>query len=298
MGKLRVLLVFFMAAVVVWCFVPNMVSAGAPPGCNWSGLVEVNGAAVPAGTVVSAWINGVKWAETATGPGQQGGQFMITVPADNPCEAGIQGGQNLDEVFFKIKRSGDTDWLDAKINGQEAGLFFADTWYWRVLLSVEISPFATVEGQVRLQGRPEASGATWVTPLTVKFFEPGTNNLIRTENVTTDDQGKFTVADVETGTYDIGVKCPRSLSELASGVGLAGGAIVPVDFGTLREGDANNDDAITGADYAFLHTYFWQTSGEALEKSDFNRDGQVNGLDYSLLWGNFSQVGDMNGMWP
>ena len=162
--------------------------------------------------------------------------------------------------------------------------------------SVEILPLGSLSGHVGLQGRPDAPHTAWETPLTVVFFEPGTDTVVREENVTTDNEGNFTVVDVETGTYDIGVKCPRSLSELASGVGLAGGAIVPVDFGTLREGDANNDDAITGADYSFLYTYFGAASIPGVDYCDFNRDGRVNGLDYSLLWTNFSQAGDMYGM--
>ena len=86
------------------------------------------------------------------------------------------------------------------------------------------------------------------------------------------------------------------MSELVTGVGFPGGATIPVDFGTLREGDANNDDVITGLDYAVLWSFFGQTSGEALEKCDFNRDGAVTGLDYSLLWYNFGQIGEMYGM--
>ncbi len=164
--------------------------------------------------------------------------------------------------------------------------------------SVEILSLGSLNGHVDLQGRPTPPDARWETPLTVVFFESGTSNVVRTENVTTDNEGNFTVADVENGTYDIGVKCPRSLSELVTGVVFSGGTTTPVSFGTLREGDANNDDAITGADYAYLYTYFGATSDPGLEYCDFNRDGVVSGLDYSLLWANFGQMGDMWGMWP
>jgi len=163
-------------------------------------------------------------------------------------------------------------------------------------ISVPVS--SSLMGHVDLQGRPVPPDPSWITPLTVVFFTPGTSTVVRQESVITDDKGDFTITNVPSGTYDIGVKCPRSLSELVSGVAFSADTVTPVDFGILREGDANNDDAITGADYAFLHYYFGQTSGEALETCDFNRDGQVDGLDYSLLWGNFSQTGDMWGMWP
>jgi hypothetical protein len=163
---------------------------------------------------------------------------------------------------------------------------------------VQILPLGSLNGHVDLQGRPTPPDASWITPLTVVLFEQGTSTVVRTEEVTTDNEGNFTVADVETGTYDIGVKCPRSLSELVTGVAFSADTVTPVTFGTLREGDANNDDVITGADYSVLWSYLGQTSGEALDKCDFNRDGVVSAIDYSLLWMNLGQVGDMQGMWP
>jgi hypothetical protein len=164
--------------------------------------------------------------------------------------------------------------------------------------SVATPPPGSLSGHVDLQGRPTPPDASWITPLTVVFFEQGTDTVVRTEDVTTDNQGNFTVADVEVGTYDIGVKCPRTLSNLVTGVAFSASTATQVDFGTLREGDANNDDAITGADYSMLWFYLGQTSGEALDKCDFNRDGAVSGTDYSLLWMNLGQLGDMHGMWP
>jgi len=163
---------------------------------------------------------------------------------------------------------------------------------------VQVVPLGSLSGHVDLQGRPTPPDASWITPLTVVFFEQGTDTVVRTEDVTTDNEGNFTVADVEAGTYDIGVKCPRSLSNLVTGVAFSSATTTTVKFGTLREGDANNDDVVTGADYAVLWFYLGQTSGEALDKCDFNRDGMVSAIDYSLLWMNLAQVGDMHGMWP
>ena len=77
------------------------------------------------------------------------------------------------------------------------------------------------------------------------------------------------------------MKSTHSLSELVTEVEFPAGATVLVGFGTLREGDANNDGVITGADYAVLWFYLGQTSGEALEKCDFNRDSAVTGVDNS-----------------
>jgi hypothetical protein len=164
--------------------------------------------------------------------------------------------------------------------------------------SVDVLAGGSLSGHVDLQGRPASPDTTWVTPLTVVFFEQGTDTEVWNVTTATDNVGNFTVADVETGTYDVGVKCPRSLSELVTGVAFSTDTVTPVDFGTLREGDANNNDAITGADYSYLYTYFGATSSPGVDFCDFNRDGVVGGIDYSLLWGNFGQAGDMYGMWP
>ena len=294
MGKLRVLLVFFVMAALLWCLTPTMVGACAPEPCYWIGSAKVDDAWVPAGTAISAWINGVQFGETTTGslPGYDAWEFQIMVPSDDLATPGVkEGGYQGETVQFKIKRPGDVGWLEAAIDPAGMAMFAWESLYSGVLLTASAPAPAALEGQVHLQGRPAPPSSTWETPLRVMFFEPGTNSILREENVTTDQEGSFTIPDVASDIYDIGVKCPRSLSELVTGVGFPGGATIPVDFGTLREGDANDDDVITGLDYAVLWSFFGQTSGEALEKCDFNRDGAVTGVDYSLLWNNFGQIG-------
>jgi hypothetical protein len=301
MGKLRVLVILFVAAALLSCSVSKMERAYAcsPGPAVWIGSAKVNDTWVPAGTAISAWINGAQVGETTTGSvsGSQAWEFLIEVRSDDPTTPAVEGGYLGDIVHFKIKRASDVGWLEAAIDPPGDAVFVWENVWAGVLLTAASNPSpATLEGQVDLQDRPAPPDPTWETPLTVKFFEPGTNNVIRTEDVTTDGQGNFTVADVASGFYDIGVKCPRSLSRLVTGVGFAGGATVAVDFGTLREGDANNDDVINGLDYAVLWSSFGQTTGEALDKCDFNRDGAVTGADYSFLWNDFDQVGDMYGM--
>jgi hypothetical protein len=164
--------------------------------------------------------------------------------------------------------------------------------------SVEILAGGSLSGHVDLQGRATPPDDSWITPLTVVFFEQGTTNVVMTEAVTTDNEGNFTVADVGAGTYDIGVKSPRTLSNLVTGVAFSTDTVTSVDFGTLREGDANNDDVVSAPDYSYLYTYFGATSSPGTDYCDFNQDGVVSGLDYSLLWGNFAEVGDLYGVWP
>jgi hypothetical protein len=149
-----------------------------------------------------------------------------------------------------------------------------------------ITPVVVV-GEIDLQGRPPKGDESWVTDLTVTFLQGGV--VVSTQNVTTDNQGRFTVA-ITTGTYDIRVKSARTLSNLVTGQVIVPGTNL-VHFGTLREGDANNDNVITGADYSYLYTYFGVTWAPGLDYCDFNRDGVVSGLDYALLWMNFGQIG-------
>ena len=160
-----------------------------------------------------------------------------------------------------------------------------------------ISAVTLLEGQVSLQARLSPPDDSWITPLTVALLEQGTTTVIGSpQDVFTDNAGNFTVPVPQSGTCDIGIKCPRSLSRLIPGAELSGPSF-SADFGTLIEGDANNDDFIDGFDYSTLRMYYGGTSPEAMESCDFNCDGYVDGLDYSLLRMNYGEEGEMP-LWP
>jgi hypothetical protein len=150
----------------------------------------------------------------------------------------------------------------------------------------------TVNGQVAFQGRPTPPDASWITDLTVTFIQDTT--VVRTENVTTDSVGNFTIPDVAAGTYNICVKSPRALSELETGVVMVSGTTTAVDFDILREGDANNDDTVFLDDYALLYAAYGSAPGDINwnDNCDFNRNGAVDLGDYALLYANYGQVGD------
>jgi len=78
---------------------------------------------------------------------------------------------------------------------------------------------ATLEGNVDLKRK---AGASWVTGLVVRFFDPGTNLEagFSPKYATTDDDGNFTVTGVGVGTWDVGVKnwtCLSRMSSIAAG---------------------------------------------------------------------------------
>ncbi len=71
------------------------------------GTVTQNGQNVPNGTLVSAWINGVQYAETTTFlttiGSQQVSVYTITVPGDDPSTPGVvEGGNEGDTVYFQV----------------------------------------------------------------------------------------------------------------------------------------------------------------------------------------------------
>jgi PKD repeat protein len=148
-------------------------------------------------------------------------------------------------------------------------------------------------GHVDLQGRPSAPDDSWITDLTVTFIQDTT--VVRTETVTTDNVGNFTIPDVDPGTYDIGVKSPTALSNLETGVLMVSGAATPVDFGTLLEGDCDNNDVINIYDFGILADAFGSVpaSGNWDERADLNNDGAVNIYDFGLLADNFGLSGEM-----
>ncbi|MBK8027195.1 MAG: hypothetical protein IPK19_38850 [Chloroflexi bacterium] len=66
-----------------------------------------------------------------------------------------------------------------------------------------------------------------------------------------------------------------------------------IDIGTLREGDANDDNIVNISDFSLLASAFGKSEGQAGfdARADFNEDGVINIADFSLLASNFGQSG-------
>ena len=144
---------------------------------------------------------------------------------------------------------------------------------------------AILHGRVTLQ-RPNAPAphASWVVSLTVKIGE--TNYA-----ATTDSSGYFAIPGLTPGTYDICVKNSHTVSNLKTGVVLVAGANA-VDLGTLREGDANNNDFVNITDFSILASVFMTSDARA----DFNQDGIVNINDFVLLRDNYFVSGECSSL--
>jgi len=157
---------------------------------------------------------------------------------------------------------------------------------------------ATLDGSVTFESRGSVPDASWIEPFTVRCFEPGNlNNEIWSQTATTNDTGVFTITNRPCCTYDIGIKNWTCLSTLATNVPLIGGAINAADFGTVKQGDANNDDLVSSSDYSLLSFAYGTWPGQPTwnPNCDFTRDDYIGSSDYSLLSFYYNQWGDLYG---
>ena len=143
-------------------------------------------------------------------------------------------------------------------------------------------------GQVALQGHATTLGH----PITVAIFAPGGTTPITTQNTALAANGAFNVCGLTAGTYDITIKGSHSLSSKRTNV-VAPPVAPPINFCTLLEGDANNDNRVAGADFSLLATAYNQCNGQTGfdGRADFNDDGCVRGADFSLLATNYNRSG-------
>jgi hypothetical protein len=162
--------------------------------------------------------------------------------------------------------------------------------------TVEVVPGATLQGNVTFVGRGTPPDNKWIENFVVRFFQGGSEMAWSPINATTNNTGVFTIEGLALGTYDIGIKNWTSLSELVTNVTLTSGNTTMVDFGTMREGDADNNDIITGADRSILYTGWGSQAPNPgyNAHADFNRDGWLTGADRSVMYSVWGQHGDLS----
>jgi hypothetical protein len=161
-------------------------------------------------------------------------------------------------------------------------------------LNVALNPIALpsyIWGSITLQGRPSSDCIENVIQLIIRFIQDG--QVVYTAEISTSTKATFATT-VPSGTYDICIKCARALSRRVNNVVLVPGEATPVGFGTLLEGDANNDDVINVLDMTLVGQAYETVPGDPYwnDACDFNRDGIVDDNDLALLESNFGQVGD------
>jgi hypothetical protein len=108
--------------------------------------------------------------------------------------------------------------------------------------------------------------------------------------VSSDQTGVYsgTIADIKPGTYDVYLKGWSHLQKKFANVTLnAGDNSQDWSAEALRAGDVNNDNYVSGADFAILQSAYFE-SGPA----DLNLDGVVNGADFAIMQPNYFGCGD------
>jgi len=158
---------------------------------------------------------------------------------------------------------------------------------------VTIEAGACITGAVTLQGRPAPPDPSWSIPVTFTLYPSGGITPTYTFAPTTDISGTFTVCEIAPATYDLCVKNAHTLSSKRSNVEIT---LAPnsIALGTLREGDADDDDCVTITDFSLLRLTFARCEGsEGFNPgADFNGDGCVNISDFSLLRMSFGECGE------
>jgi len=159
------------------------------------------------------------------------------------------------------------------------------------------SEYPIITGTVNLQGRPSPPAPPWSIPLEVELFcsissQPG----LYPYSVTTDQNGQFSFTHVvsQTSTCDISVKNGHTLQNTKYGVTINAGGNV-MDFGTLLEGDANDDNRISLVDFSILATSYDLGNGDPGfdARADFNENDWIEIADFSLLATNYDRSGDI-----
>jgi len=147
--------------------------------------------------------------------------------------------------------------------------------------------------QVSYQGHGPSGTARWMLPVTTFIFYAGTSDLLAAWTQVTDGNGGYcTEINGPEGqvAVDIIAKHSHTLSVKKTNVPLPGPASY-INLGTLLEGDADNDDAVTLTDFSTLRTTYGATCPACDESADFNVDGRISILDFSLLRTNYTRSG-------
>ncbi len=101
MKTLKPILVFLITTCMFMTSAP-MVQAVQPSPSSFHGTVIVNGRNVPAGTPITALINGVQYVSAATTLSKGKAEYRLDIPGDDPDLTGTQGGKEGDAIIFRI----------------------------------------------------------------------------------------------------------------------------------------------------------------------------------------------------
>ena len=145
-------------------------------------------------------------------------------------------------------------------------------------------PQNTINGHLTWQGIPQPNTRNSGITATLTLCVSGSPASYQ---IATDQNGNFTLPlTLANGSYNWSIKGSKWLAN--SGVVTLAGGSNASEFGTLRAGDANNNNLVNTPDFTILKLAFGTGSDP---RADFDNNGVVNLQDFTLLKGNFGQAG-------
>ncbi|MBC7947533.1 MAG: DUF4082 domain-containing protein [Chitinophagaceae bacterium] len=221
--------------------------------------------------------------------------FSITAASGSANLSGMLPAYVADDTISQIMRNGVIiPFTISTIKGMDYAFFDASV---SATYTSTYGPVttSTLIGQVALQGRPVAPNARWVIPVKVELYATGSPTPIAVFNTNTNNSGQFVVTGIPIGTYNIRVKSPHTLARIKLNQTIVTGGN-SIDFGTLLEGDANDDNEVDLLDFgALLLSYNLVVGPPPYDaRADFNADDEVDLLDFGLLLLNYNMAGEIN----
>ncbi|MBL8088571.1 MAG: hypothetical protein JNM85_10945 [Chthonomonas sp.] len=128
----------------------------------------------------------------------------------------------------------------------------------------------------------------------VQLYQPGTSTLVETIDVAGSASGNFNTTLMSRGSYDITVKGTHWLSRKISNVNVTNAGLSGLNFGTLINGDINDDNTVDQFDYLRLSAAFDTVKLDLAydAMADLNGDDTVDQFDYLIMSESWEMVGE------
>ena len=150
-----------------------------------------------------------------------------------------------------------------------------------------------ISGYVQLErGSTTPPDPSWSIPVEIALCLGNSTQAIFPAD--TDESGYFSV-EVWAGTYTVTVKNRHTLTRRLVNISVpVDDEIQDLDFGTLPEGDADNDNTVTSVDFFLLRDSYNHAEGdlEYDDRADFNEDGIVTSVDFFLMRNHYNEAGE------
>lgn len=145
----------------------------------------------------------------------------------------------------------------------------------------------SISGQVWLQ---DYSGDPSSQPVTVELCQNG--DVVRTDELSLDEQSRYTLTDVEPGTYQLAFKASHWLRQVVE-VEVVSSDVQGVDV-WLVNGDVDGDNEVSLFDFGALVAAFGSMPDDGAwnANADLDGDEEVSLFDFGILVRNFGAIGD------